>query len=170
MLGSTRIKPLIQRGFLIVCCALVGLLVLVASGQDVDEEEWKRRQAIIANLKPFGDLCLVGQDCGVAAVIRTDAPRGTGLSGKGVYDQYCHTCHETGTADAPLVADEAWEPRVAQGFDVLLKHTKEGLGKDMPPMGTCVDCTDDELEAAIRFLISGEEETESEEEESDEES
>ena len=159
---------MIQRIALLAVCALLGLFVLVATGDD--EDDWKRIQAIAENLKPFGKVCLLGEDCGVAAAIVLDAPRGTGLSGKGVYDKFCAACHEEGEADAPLVASEAWEPRVAQGYDVLLKHTKEGFGEQMPAMGNCVDCTDDELEAAILYMITGEEETETESEESEEES
>ena len=144
----------------------LGLFVIVASGQEEDES--KRREAIVANLNPFGTLCLVGEDCGSVGPIVLDGPRGTGLSGKGVYDKYCFVCHDEGLDEAPLVASEAWEPRVAQGYDVLLQHTKEGFNK-LPPMGTCVDCTDEELEAAILYLITGEEETETEAEDSEDE-
>ncbi|MCY3541679.1 MAG: c-type cytochrome [Gammaproteobacteria bacterium] len=160
---------MIRRFALIASFALLGLFVFSATGDE--EEEWKRREAIAANLKPFGKLCLIGEDCGTVIVFDPDRmPRGTGLSGKGVYDKYCFACHDEGVADAPLVASEAWDPRVAQGYDVLLQHTKDGFGEEMPPMGTCVDCTDSELEAAIRYLITGEEETETEEDTEDEES
>ena len=171
---SNTIVPLIRRFALIASCALLGLFVLSATGDD--EEEWNRREAIAANLKPFGALCLIGQeDCGAPVISVWDPDgirRGTGLSGKGVYDAYCYACHDEGVADAPLVASEAWDPRVAQGYDVLLQHTKDGFGEQMPRMGNCLDCTDSELEAAIRYLITGEEETETEdesEEESEEE-
>lgn len=169
MMDSIRIVPLLQRCVLIVSGAILGLFVLVATGED--EEEWTIRQAIIDNLQPFGKLCLIGEDCGSLDTFDPTAmPRGTGLSGKGVYDKFCSTCHEEGVSEAPLVASEAWEPRVAQGYDVLLKHTKEGFGDklQMPVKGNCLDCTDEELEAAILYLITGEVETESEEEESQE--
>ena len=172
---SNTIIPLIRRFSLIASCALLGFFVLSATGED--EEEWKRREAIAANLKPFGELCLIGEeDCSSAIIFvwdPNDIRLGTGLSGKGVYDAYCYACHDEGVADAPLVANkEAWDPRVAQGYDVLLQHTQEGFGEQMPAMGNCLDCTDAELEAAIRYLITGTEETETEdesEEESEEE-
>ena len=161
---------MIRRCALIASCALLGLIVLTAIGED--EEEWKRREAIAANLKPFGKLCLVGEDCGSVGsfVYDPDMPRGTGLSGKGVYDKYCLVCHAEGVADAPLVAnEEMWAPRVAQGYDVLLQHTKDGYGEELPAKGNCFDCTDSELEAAIRYLITGKEESETEEESEEEE-
>lgn len=124
-----------------------------------DEEDWKELEQIKQNLQPFGKVCLEGQDCGVAApVYIVGQPTGTGLSGKGVYDKFCFACHEQGVQEAPLVASEAWAPRVEQGMDVLLRHTKDGFNETMPPMGTCVQCTDSELEAAINYLITGQEE------------
>ena len=113
------------------------------------------RDAIADRLKPFGSSCLEGQDCGSVAPAPTEF--GTGLTGKGVYDKYCSTCHETGVSEAPLVASEAWDERVAKGMDVLLANTKTGFQEVMPAKGTCVDCTDAELQAAIDYMISGEE-------------
>lgn len=152
---------MIRQNTVVALFALLSLTVFVATGDE--EEEWKNRDAIAANLNPFGELCLVGDDCGsVGPIVWEGAPRGTGLSGKGVYDKYCSACHAEGLLEAPLVASDAWEPRVAQGYDVLLKHTKEGFNQ-LPAMGNCFDCTDEELEAAILYLITGEEETEAEE-------
>ena len=166
-MDPTKNASLLRSFVLITTLAVFGSFVLVAA--DEDEEEWKRRDTIAANLSPFGKLCLVGEDCGSVGPLVLDGPRGTGLSGKGVYDKYCYVCHDEGLDEAPLVASEDWEPRVAQGYDVLLQHTKEGFNK-LPPMGTCVDCTDEELEAAIRYLITGEEESdEAEENEEDSE-
>ena len=143
--------------FTIVVVLTLGSLWVLASLTASDEEKWKERERIIENLQFFGKSCLEGQDCGVAApVYVAGQPTGTGLSGKGVYDKYCFACHATGVSEAPLVGAETWAPRVEQGMDVLLQHTKEGFNEVMPAMGTCVQCTDAELEAAIEYLITGE--------------
>lgn len=162
-MDSLKTSPLFRSCVVCVCCALLGLFVLAASDE---EEEKQRRDAIAANLNPFGNLCLVGEDCGAVgpSFDWESARRGTGLSGKGVYDRYCSECHAEGLLDAPLVGSEAWEPRVDQGYDVLLQHTKEGFNQ-LPAMGNCNDCTDEELEAAILYLITGEEEAETEDSE-----
>ncbi len=115
------------------------------------------REAIEERLKPFGSSCLEGQECG--SVAPTPTAFGTGLSAKGVYDKYCSTCHEAGLNEAPLVGSDAWDERVAKGLDVLLANTKAGFNVVMPPMGTCMDCTDAELEAAIDYMITGEEQS-----------
>lgn len=70
-----------------------------------------------------------------------------------ILNQYCNVCHLTGWNGAPLQGDaNDWQPRVSAGFDSLLKNVKQGLNS-MPPMGTCQDCTDEELEAAIRKML-----------------
>lgn len=100
-------------------------------------------------LAPFGDLCRAGEDCGAASAAAASGPK----SGEDVYNTFCFACHATGASDAPLFADsEAWAPRAAKGMEVLLASTVNGMGM-MPPKGTCMDCSDDELEAAVDYII-----------------
>lgn len=74
--------------------------------------------------------------------------------GAATYNRLCHACHATGAAGAPLFGNkEAWEPRIAQGKDALLQTVINGKGA-MPPRGTCGDCSDDELRAAIEYMVS----------------
>lgn len=105
--------------------------------------------------RPFGELCRKGEDCGstgTAGVV--PEPAAAGRSGEQVYQAHCHICHATGLNDAPKLADaEAWATRLAKGAEALLKVTKEGLNT-MPPMGTCMNCTDAELRAAIDYMTA----------------
>jgi cytochrome c5 len=69
-----------------------------------------------------------------------------------LYAQTCKACHTTPGSGAPLAGDTAaWEPRVGQGMPALLEHTVRGY-KGMPPLGSCMDCTEKEFEALIRFM------------------
>jgi cytochrome c5 len=71
-----------------------------------------------------------------------------------LYNQSCIACHASGAAGAPRKGDAAaWAPRLAQGPETLLKHTKEGINA-MPPKGMCMDCTDDEFKALIQYMSS----------------
>ena len=75
--------------------------------------------------------------------------------GKATYDTKCAMCHATGAANAPKVGDAAaWGPRAAKGMDTLLATAKTGTAKGMPPMGMCMDCSDDQLKAAIDYMVS----------------
>ena len=67
--------------------------------------------------------------------------------------QFCFACHATGVSDAPLLGDVAqWEPRIAKGMDVLMDSTLNGLNA-MPARGTCVNCSDEELQAAVEHML-----------------
>jgi cytochrome c5 len=70
-----------------------------------------------------------------------------------ILNQHCNVCHLTGWNGAPLNGDaNDWQPRLSTGLDSLIKNAKQGIN-NMPPMGTCQDCTDTELEAAIRKML-----------------
>ena len=100
-------------------------------------------------LQPFGNLCRAGDDCGSVAAVANTGP----LSGEEVYNQFCFACHATGASDAPLFADpEAWAPRIAKGMDTLVSSTINGLGM-MPAKGTCMNCSDEEIAAAVDYIV-----------------
>jgi cytochrome c5 len=46
-----------------------------------------------------------------------------------------------------------WGKRVVQGEDVLLEHAKNGYGL-MPAKGGNTDLTDEQITAAIKFMLS----------------
>ncbi|MBY5994304.1 c-type cytochrome [Ferrimonas balearica] len=72
--------------------------------------------------------------------------------GEAVYQKACKTCHEMGIAGAPKAHDAAaWEPRMGKGMDALIGSVKTGMNA-MPPGGMCMDCSDEDLKAAIEFM------------------
>ena len=74
-------------------------------------------------------------------------------AGKQIYDTKCMACHATGVAGAPKFGDkEAWAPRIATGMDAMLANATNGI-RAMPPMGTCMDCSEDQLKAAIQYMV-----------------
>lgn len=76
-----------------------------------------------------------------------------GKSGKEAYETICFTCHNVSIAQSPVLGDKAaWAPRIAQGKDALFKTVVSGKGA-MPPRGAS-QLSDDELKAAIDYMIS----------------
>ena len=68
------------------------------------------------------------------------------------YDTSCKLCHANPASGAPLTGDlVAWKPRVAQGADTLLDHTINGHN-GMPPMGMCMQCSEEDFLALISFM------------------
>ena len=82
------------------------------------------------------------------------APEQTAAAdGQKTYQTYCVACHATGAAGAPKLGDkDAWAPRIAKGNDALFSSIKNGLNA-MPPKGTCMSCSDDDLRAAMEYIV-----------------
>ena len=69
-----------------------------------------------------------------------------------IYANSCQLCHANPAANAPLTGDrKAWEPRIRQGADTLLDHAINGYN-GMPPMGQCVECTEEQFLQLIGFM------------------
>lgn len=104
--------------------------------------------AIAERIKPVGDVYLAGSE---PAAAEPTGPR----DGATVYGTFCIACHASGVSGAPKTGNaDDWAPRIAQGKDVLQQHAINGLNM-MPPKGTCMDCSDDEIMAAIEHMIEG---------------
>ena len=74
--------------------------------------------------------------------------------GQQVYQQSCQACHAAGVAGAPKTGDkDAWAPRIATGMDALVASAINGKGI-MPPKGACASCSDDDLKAAVEYMVS----------------
>ena len=104
---------------------------------------------IRARTQPFGELCKAGDACGQAAVATSS---GAARSGDVVYNQFCFACHAAGVGGAPKLHNVAeWAPRLAKGDDAVWASVMKGLNA-MPPKGTCMNCSDEELHATIAFM------------------
>ena len=78
--------------------------------------------------------------------------------GESVYKKTCALCHAAGVAGAPKLGDKAdWGPRLAQGIDTVYKHAIEGFTGEkgmMPPRGGGASLTDDEVKAAVDYMVA----------------
>ena len=90
----------------------------------------------------------------LASCAEDPAQTGTAHPGKAIYDESCFSCHTPGLSGAPKLGDEdAWAPRIAQGREVLLRRTIEGIPPAMPARGVCLSGTGQELADAIDCKI-----------------
>lgn len=75
-------------------------------------------------------------------------------AGEVTYNRFCFSCHAAGIAGAPKAGlAEAWEARLAKGRAALLQSTIDGMPPAMPAMGLCMQCTEDDLAAAIDYML-----------------
>lgn len=122
----------------------------------------KNRSSLLAAVA----LTLVLAACGdkkpaeapaAAPVAAAPAAPAENTVGKSVFGKVCSMCHAIGAAGAPKPGDKAdWGPRIAQGNAVLHKHALEGFTGAkgvMPPRGANAALTDDEVKAAVAFMV-----------------
>ena len=139
---------------------LVGVVILIALvytltvAQFSSDHSPGTPEAIAARIAPAGSVTLAAAEP-AAAFAPAARPKATGEGpGVAIYQKACMTCHKTGEGGAPKFGDKAaWEPRIAQGLDQLLQTAI--AGKDaMPPRGTCMTCTDEDLKLATEYLLA----------------
>lgn len=105
----------------------------------------------------------LASDRGLKGFITADrlpVPGDAALSlGHAIYAETCQNCHGGNKATgAPKVTSlRAWEPRIEQGLDVLIGHALNGfIGPkytEMPARGANPDLTDEEVAAAVLFMV-----------------
>jgi cytochrome c5 len=87
-------------------------------------------------------------------VAAADTGAATAKSGEEVVKGGCAMCHATGMMNSPKIGDAAqWEPRIAQGYDTLVKHAVEGI-RTMPAKGGNPALSDGEVAAAVVHMAN----------------
>ena len=82
------------------------------------------------------------------------ATQAASVDGQKIYQTTCQACHVAGVAGAPKLGDKAaWAPRIAKGNDALYATVTKGLNA-MPPKGGCMTCSEDELRAAVEYMVA----------------
>ncbi|AOJ68816.1 MULTISPECIES: c-type cytochrome [Burkholderia] len=104
---------------------------------------------------PSSDPAPAANAAAAAPTTAADAPN---PAGEKVFKSVCFMCHQTGAAGAPIAGNkDDWAPRIAQGKPTLYKHALEGFtgGKGtMPPRGGNPSLKDNEVEAAVDFMVA----------------
>lgn len=154
--------------FMVVMGILIGitffLIVLARAIGGEPQLAWVREEpdflaAIDARIRPVGRVALPGDELEAAApaVEAVPAPAAARLTGEQVYNTACFACHGSGVGGAPKMGDAAaWKQRVAQGKATLNQHAVEGYQGSagyMPPKGGRVDLSDEEIIAAVDFMV-----------------
>jgi cytochrome c5 len=134
---------------------LIGMFAIFTVGAALSVSSYaltdKQKKDIDTRTKPVGSLCLEGDStCGAVVAASGGKPK----SGEEVYTGTCAMCHGAGVGGAPKLGDKAaWQPRIAQGAATLHDHAVVGI-RAMPPKGTCAACSDDEVKAAVDYIVA----------------
>ena len=130
--------------FIIPIAVIIMLASYVVSGFKPNAgADAQTPEAIAERIAPVARLELV--DANAPKVFKT---------GEQVYKMACAACHDAGVAGAPKFADAGvWSGRIAQGFDILLKHSIEGF-KAMPAKGGNPNLDDHEVALAVVYMAN----------------
>jgi cytochrome c5 len=153
------------------------LAAMVPAAMAADES----REAVLERIRPIGTVVVTGAekqsvasgepdvkvaagDAAQAEAAPAEEPASTGpaasagIDGQAVYQRACFACHGTGAAGAPKLGDTgAWAPRIAKGKDTLVSHAINGFQGAkgmMPPKGGNMSLSDEEVAAAVGYLMS----------------
>lgn len=99
---------------------------------------------VIENIKPVAVVEVATADAGVK----------TEKSGEEVVKAVCSMCHAAGLMNSPKIGDKAqWAPRIAQGYETLVKHALDGI-RTMPARGGNPALTDGEIANAVAHMAN----------------
>jgi cytochrome c5 len=109
-----------------------------------------QEQQVAERIAPEGHVSMAGQ---VASASSSSVSAGAARSGSDIYATNCIACHSSGVAGAPILGDvAAWTARLTMGVETVYTNAINGIGA-MPARGTCMDCSDDEVIAAIDHIL-----------------
>lgn len=90
----------------------------------------------------------------VVEVATAGAASGAEKSGEEVVKAVCSMCHAAGLMNSPKIGDKGqWQPRIAQGYETLIKHAIEGI-RSMPARGGNPALTDGEIASAVAHMAN----------------
>ena len=130
----------------IICCAFILTILSVVSTEIFANYKDK----IIERIAPIGSICMKGNSCAKAKVVTNTGPR----DGLAIYNTGCLACHTPGVGGAPKLGDTAeWSERIKKGVEILYNNASNGIGT-MPAKGICTNCSVDEINAAVDYIVA----------------
>jgi len=149
----------------VIAVMMVVFFIVAKFAASDDEAEANMRASHVAEVTaPVGQVTAVGDETEEIMEEATEevaaGGEASGDVGQTVYDGLCVNCHGISalaamipqTGDAP-----AWEARIAKGIDALYESAINGFTGDMgmmPARGSNPKLTDDEVKAAVDYIIS----------------
>ena len=147
---------------LLAVMIIIFLVLALYLGVDEDAVALKQSTKVSANTVPVGVVNLLDGDAEAveaATVATVAAVEEPGDMGQRVYNGLCISCHN-GLPNIPKVGDKAaWESRIAQGMALLYEHSIKGFISEggliaMPPKGGNMNLTDEEVKAAVDYMVA----------------
>jgi cytochrome c5 len=111
-------------------------------------------EAIAERIQPVAEVN-VGEPPVIQAPAVDAAEDSAGGAGEQIVTSVCAACHGTGLMQSPkLGSSDDWAPRIEKGIETLYNHAINGFNM-MPAKGGRADLSDDDIKAAVDFMVSG---------------
>lgn len=136
----------------------VFMLIFFSSASIYANEDFDRQQ-IEQRIQPVGKVRLQEQKTAAPAATTQPVETETAATkkdapGQATYEKYCSVCHRDGVAGAPkfrVAAD--WKTRLGtKKLEELTATAIKGINA-MPPKGTCMECSDEEIKNAVQYML-----------------
>lgn len=134
-----------------ICIAAARVIVGNATPEEMEPATAARLEE---RIKPVAEV--VTDPAALVAKVDTAAAAREPMSGEDVTAKLCSSCHAAGVLNAPKEGDKAdWSARMqaAGGLDGLVDAALHGKNA-MPPKGGDPSLSDDEVRAAVEFMLS----------------
>ena len=126
----------------ILMSAIFGMAIVFSVNAAMDDA------SIAERLKPVGNVCIEGDECGAASAVVASGP----TAPADIYKNSCAACHGSGALGAPKFGTSDWVARAEKGIDTLTASAIAGINA-MPPRGACASCSDEEMKETIQYII-----------------
>lgn len=132
----------------------VSAVVCLLSSFSLHAADSMTKAQIQERIKPIGAVHIQAEQEQTQAADNAVKPVIDVTPGKAIYTKYCVLCHGSGLAGAPKFGDATdWNVRLdARTIDELLSTAQKGLNA-MPAKGSCNECSDEDLKAAITYML-----------------
>lgn len=143
---------------IVIFLVLFGLALLILNnmkqvGKNVTAPESMEPEAVEERIQPVAEVN-VGEPPAVEAPPVETEEAGTGGPGEQIVTSVCATCHAAGLMQSPKLGNAGdWAPRIEKGIETLYTNAIEGINM-MPARGGRADLTDDEVKAAVDYMLS----------------
>ena len=144
---------------LIMMAGIICIFIIIARVVGNNDESIAKQRALVLmeETRPVSQVRMASGDAAPAvggAVAEAEAAH----PGKQTYDSLCSSCHGTGLPNVPQLGNaDHWTDRLAQGIDTVYGHAINGFtgsaGMPMPARGGNPSLSDDEVKAAVDYII-----------------
>jgi cytochrome c5 len=126
--------------------AFIVVLIVFATLLTPKHNTAAKDAAVAENIKPVAEVVVASADAA--------ATGGAAKSADEIVSTTCNACHGMGVLGAPKIGDNAaWGPRIAQGYDTLVKNAVNGI-RAMPAKGGNTALSDAEVASAVALMAN----------------